>query len=433
MSWDFETDAEFARELEWIEKFVREEIEPLDHVLGSSANIHDPRFTKLVRPLQQIVKDKQLWACHLGPDLGGPGYGQVKLALMNEILGRSHFAPIVFGCQAPDSGNAEILAHYGTPAQKKRYLEPLLNNEIVSCFSMTEPQGGADPKVFTTTAVRDGDEWVISGEKWFSSNARYAAFFIVMAVTDPEVSAYKGMSMFIVPADTPGVEFVRDSGLLGERANSHAYLRYNQVRVPADHILGKPGQAFVVAQTRLGGGRIHHAMRCIGQSKRALDMMCERVISRHTQGSLLADKQMVQEKIADSWIELEQFRLLVLRTAWRIDKYNDYRLVRKDIAAVKAAMPKVLHDIASRALHLHGSLGLSSEMPFAGQVLHSFMLGLADGPTEVHKVTVAKEVLGEYTPSTELFPSYHLPRARAAAEARYREALADIEPANKAA
>lgn len=433
MAWDFETDPEFARELEWIDQFVRDEVEPLDHILDSQADIHDPRFIKLVRPLQQIVRERRLWACHLGPELGGPGYGQVKLALMNEILGRSHFAPIVFGCQAPDSGNAEILAHYGTPAQKKRYLEPLLNNEIVSCFSMTEPQGGADPKVFTTRAVRDGDEWVISGEKWFSSNARYAAFFIVMAVTDPEVSAYRGMSMFIVPADTPGIEFVRDSGLLGERANSHAYLRYNQVRVPADHILGQPGQAFVVAQTRLGGGRIHHAMRCIGQAKRALDMMCERVVSRHTQGTLLADKQMVQEKIADSWIELEQFRLLVLRTAWRIDKYNDYRLVRKDISAVKVAMPKVLHDIASRALHLHGSLGLSSEMPFASQVLHSFMLGLADGPTEVHKVTVAREVLGDYEPSTELFPSYHLPRAREAAEAKYREALAELDAAEKAA
>lgn len=432
MAWDFETDADFARELEWIDQFVREEVEPLDLVLGAQADIHDPRFIKLVRPLQQIVKDKRLWACHLGPELGGAGYGQVKLALMNEILGRSHFAPIVFGCQAPDSGNAEILAHYGTPAQKERYLQPLLNNEIVSCFSMTEPQGGADPKVFTTQAVRDGDEWVITGEKWFSSNARYAAFFIVMAVTDPEVSAYKGMSMFIVPADAPGVEFVRDSGLLGERAASHAYLRYNQVRVPADHILGEPGQAFVVAQTRLGGGRIHHAMRCIGQARRALDMMCERVISRHTQGSLLADKQMVQEKIADSWIELEQFRLLVLRTAWRIDKYNDYRMVRKDISAVKVAMPKVLHDIASRALHLHGSLGLSSEMPFANQILHSFMLGLADGPTEVHKVTVAKEVLGEYKPSTDLFPSYHLPRARAAAQAKFRDALAELDTAEQA-
>src|SRR5690606_16833325 len=265
------------------------------------------------------------------------------------------------------------------------------------------------------------------------SNARYAAFYIVMAVTDPEVSAYKGMSMFIVPADAPGIEIIRHSGLSSESANTHSYIRYNQVRVPADHILGNPGQAFVVAQTRLGGGRIHHAMRCIGQARRALDMMCERVVSRHTQGTLLAEKQMVQEKIADSWIELEQFRLLVLRTAWRIDKLNDYRLVRKDISAVKAAMPKVLHDIAARALHLHGPLGVATEMPFASQVLHSFMLGLADGPTEVHKVAVAREVLGAYQPSTEMFPAYPLPRARAAAEAKYRDVLAQFEAAEKVA
>ncbi|UUZ70672.1 acyl-CoA dehydrogenase family protein [Polaromonas sp. P1(28)-8] len=171
MSWNFETDPEFQTELDWIEVFVREEVEPLEHVLGSPWDIHDPKFKALVRPLQQQVKDRKLWACHLGSELGGPGYGQVKLALMNEILGRALFAPIVFGCQAPDSGNAEILAHYGTPAQKQRYLTPLLAGDIVSCFAMTEPQGGADPKVLTTRAVRDGEDWVISGEKWFASNA----------------------------------------------------------------------------------------------------------------------------------------------------------------------------------------------------------------------------------------------------------------------
>ena len=172
MSWDFETDPAFQLELDWIAQFVQTEVEPLEYVLGSPWNIHDPLFTLLVKPLQQQVKDRQLWACHLGPELGGPGYGQVKLALINEILGRALFAPIVFGCQAPDSGNAEILAHYGTPAQKQRYLTPLLAGEIVSCFAMTEPQGGADPKVLTTAAVQDGGDWVISGQKWFASNAR---------------------------------------------------------------------------------------------------------------------------------------------------------------------------------------------------------------------------------------------------------------------
>src|SRR5713226_4658854 len=169
MAWDFETDPDFQKELDWIDAFVRQEVEPLEHVLGNPYDIHNPRNQKLVRPLQAEVKKRKLWACHLGPNLGGPGYGQLKLALMNEILGRSHWGPIVFGCQAPDSGNAEILAHYGTPGLKKRYLEPLLRNQIVSAFSMTEPAGGSDPTGFVTRAMLDGDQWVISGEKWFSS------------------------------------------------------------------------------------------------------------------------------------------------------------------------------------------------------------------------------------------------------------------------
>ncbi|MFZ9405779.1 MAG: acyl-CoA dehydrogenase family protein [Burkholderiaceae bacterium] len=427
MSWSFETDPEYQRELDWVDAFVRDEVEPLDHVLDSPYNITDPKFVRLVRPLQQRVRERKLWACHLGPNLGGPGYGQVKLGLLNEILGRSAFGPTVFGCQAPDSGNAEILAHFGTEAQKRQYLRPLLDNEIVSCFSMTEPQGGADPKIFTTTAVRDGDDWLISGQKWYASNARYASFLIVMAITDPDAPAYQRMSLFIVPRDAPGLEIVRNVGWGAERAATHGYLNFDRVRVPADAMLGAPGQAFVVAQVRLGGGRIHHAMRTIGEARRALDMMCERAVSRVTQGELLAKKQMVQEKIADSWIELEQFRLLVLRTAWLIDRHNDYKLVRKDIAAVKAAMPKVLHDIASRALHVHGSLGLSNEMPFAQQVLASYFLALADGPTEVHKVTLAREVLGMYKASTDVFPSYHLPRVEAEAQAKYAELLADLE------
>lgn len=432
MAWDFETDDAFQEKLDWVSTFVRAEVEPLDHVLGSQWNVKDPAFLKLVRPLQARVRAQGLWACHLGPELGGQGYGQVKLALMNEILGRSRFGPIVFGTQAPDTGNAEILAHYGTPEQKARFLEPLLANEIVSCFSMTEPQGGADPLVFTTRAELDGDEWVINGEKWFSSNAKWADFLIVMAVSEPEAAPHKRMSMFIVPTDTPGVEIVRDATYVGEPEAGHAYIRYTDVRVPADHILGGRGQAFEVAQTRLGGGRIHHAMRTIGEASRAFDMMCERVVSRFTQGSRLADKQMVQEKIADSWIELEQFRLLVLRTAWRIDKYQDYRKVIRDISAVKVAMPKVLHDIASRALHLHGAYGLSNELPFMALLGSSFMVGLADGPTEVHKIQVAKQTLKTYTPSQSLFPDYHLPAQRDAAMAKFAGQLDELVEAEAA-
>jgi acyl-CoA dehydrogenase len=425
MAWDFETEPEFQEKLDWVETLVREEIEPLDLVLGNPYDKSDTKALDAVRPLQQQVRDRGLWAAHLGPELGGQGYGQLKLALINEILGQSRWAPTVFGCQAPDTGNAEILAHFGTSEQKARYLEPLLNGEISSTYSMTEPHAGADPTLFKTRAERDGAEWVINGEKWFSSNARFASFLIVMAVTNTEVSAYQGMSMFIVPSDTPGVDIIRNVGLGTEREGegSHGYIRYENVRIPQDHLLGEEGGAFAIAQTRLGGGRIHHGMRTVGQCRRAFDMMCERALSRQTRDGPLASMEIVQEQIADSWIELEQFRLLVLRTAWLIDRYQDYRRVRKDIAAVKATMPKVLANIAQRALHLHGALGVSNEMPFVGMLIGAESLALADGPTEVHKVTVARQVLREYKPVDGLWPSAHLPTRRAEARARFAQFL----------
>jgi acyl-CoA dehydrogenase len=404
--WSFANDPEFEPELEWIDKFVRQEVEPLDHILGSQWDIHAPEFKRLVRPLQAKVKARGLWACHLGPELGGKGYGQLKLALMNEKFGRSRFGPIVFGSQAPDTGNSEILAHYGTPAQKTQYLEPLLANEIVSCFTMTEPQGGADALVLQASAVRDGDEWRINGEKWFASNARFASFYIIMAVTSPNAPPHRRMSMFIVDAKTPGIEILRNYGLYGEPEDAHAHVRWTDVRVPADHRLGGEGDAFVVAQVRLSGGRMHHAMRTLAQATRAFEMMCERAVSRFTKGEQLAKKQMVQEKISDSWTELRMFRLLILETAWLADQGHDWKAVRKNVAAVKALMPKILHDVASRALQIHGSLGVSHEMPFAEWVINSFHVGLADGPTEVHKVTVAREVLKDYSPIDTMFPRY---------------------------
>ena len=421
MAWDFQTDPAYQRDLDWVDAFIRESVEPLDHVLGSPYDVQNEQRNRLVRPLQEQVRKRKLWACHLGPELGGQGFGQVKLALLNEIIGRSVFGPTVFGCQAPDSGNAEILAHYGTPEQKTRYLDPLLNNDIVSCFAMTEPQGGADPGVFTTSATRSGAGWRLNGEKWFASNARYCSFFIVMAVTDPQAPLKSRLSAFIVPHEIPGIEIVRNTGYGNAATDTHAYVRFRDVEIPPDHLLGAEGGGFVVAQVRLGGGRIHHAMRTVARARAVFEMMCERVVSRHTKGEVLGEKQMVQEKIADSWIELEQFRLLVLRTAWLIDRNKDYKSVRKDIAAVKAAMPKVLHDIASRALHLHGSIGVSREMPFAHEVLSSYFLGLADGPTEVHKVTLARQVLRNYAPHEELFPDYHLPLVRERAAALYGE------------
>ena len=403
MSWDFETEPEYQAKLDWADEFVREQVEPLD-LIWPDLVFTPPGETvrKVIDPLKQAVRDQGLWATHLGPELGGQGHGAVRLCLLNEILGRSSWAPVIFGCQAPDTGNAEIIAHFGSPEQKERYLRPLLDGEVFSCFSMTEPEGGSDPTQFRTRAVRDGDEWVLNGWKFFSSNAKTAAFVIVMAVTDPGVSPYQGMSMFIVPSDLPGIEIVRSVGLGSEPPGEgdHALIHYRDVRMPAGALLGAENQAFAIAQTRLGGGRIHHAMRTIGQAQKALDMLCERALSRYSHGGKLSEKQFVQGYIADSYAQLTQFRLLVLSTAWKIDKFNDYRKVRKDIAAVKVVMPTVLHDIAQRTLQVHGALGVSNEMPFTKMMNGAAVMGLADGPTEVHMMTVAKQVLRDYQPST---------------------------------
>ncbi|MFE2432689.1 acyl-CoA dehydrogenase family protein [Streptomyces sp. NPDC059373] len=427
MAWDFSTDPEFQHKLDWAHTFVTEEVEPLDLVWPAPANYQPltPERRKVVDPLKQAVRDQRLWACHLGPELGGEGYGQVKLALLNEILGRSSWAPIIFGTQAPDTGNAEILAHYGTQEQKKRYLEPLLSGEIFSCYSMTEPHAGADPAMFTTRAVRDGDDWVIDGWKFFSSNARWSEFLIVMAYTDPEAGPVKGMSMFLVPRDTPGVNIVRNTGLIGETEDegAHALIHYEQVRVPADALLGEEGGAFAVAQTRLGGGRVHHAMRTVGLAQRALDMLCERALSRTTKGTSLSAKQTVQEYIADSYAQLRQFRLFVLNVAWQIDRYQDYKKVRKDIAAIKALTPTVLQDIVRRSIQVHGALGVSNELPLGRMWMQAPVMAIVDGPTEVHKITVARQVLRDYRPSDSQWPSEHLPPKTAAARAKVAAAL----------
>jgi alkylation response protein AidB-like acyl-CoA dehydrogenase len=427
MAWDFSTDPDYQEQLDWVDAFVREQVEPLDFVLPHHGFDHDdPVRQELVPPLQSEVMARGLWATHLGPELGGPGHGQVELGLLNEILGRSNCAPVVFGSQAPDSGNSEVLARYGSPELRARFLEPLLANRVGSAFSMTEPQGGSDPNVFETRAVRDGDSWVINGEKWFSTWARYAAFFIVMAVTDPDAEPRKRHSMFVVPADTPGIEFVRHVGRDWDAWNdgAEAYLRYHDVRVPADHLLGEMGEGFRVAQVRLGGGRVHHAMRAIGLARRMYELMCERAVSRYTQRETLARKQLVREMVADSWIELEQFRLLTLHTAWKIDQCGDYQQVRGDIAAVKATMQKVLHDVTARAIQVHGSLGITNEMPFVRTIVRSFELGLADGPTEVHKMTLAREQLARFEPAPGMFPTAHLPEQRARAREKYAEVLA---------
>jgi len=437
MAWDFITDREFQQKLDWMAEFVRAEVEPLDLLFRAPADPFDPNAKApraAIQPLQRAVREKGLWACHLGPELGGQGYGQLKLALMNEILGRSRFAPVVFGTQAPDTGNAEILARYGSEAQKARYLEPLLAGVIASSYSMTEPQAGADPAQFKVRARLDGEQWVINGDKWFASHADFATFLLVMAITDPDKPVHYGSSMFIVDRNTPGLELIRNVAI-GPRdaigTGVHAYLRFTECRIPKENLLGEVGSGFTIAQSRLGGGRIHHAMRTIGLLKKAFDMMCERALSRVTKGEILAQKQMVQERIADSYTQILQFRLHVLYAAWLLDQAQGYsRLARREIAAIKANMPRVLNDVVYRALHLHGSLGMSNETQLMDMWQVVPEMGIVDGPTEVHKVALAKSVLRDYSPAPGPFPTYFVPDRLAHAQEKYRHILDQTSDVN---
>ena len=427
MAFDFSIEPDFQSDLDWIDDFVRAEVEPLDalfphvHLTYDKAN---ERCQGLVRPLQQRVRDRGLWATHLPPHLGGMGLGNVKLGLINEILGQSIWAPSVFGCQAPDSGNAEVLAHFGTDVQKAQYLQPLLDGKISSTYAMTEPQGGADPGTFTCTAVRDGDEWVINGQKWFASNYPVCSFVIAMVITDTTVPVHRGSSMLLVPKGTKGMDLIRAVGLGDEEIGqgSHGYLQFTECRVPAANLLGDEGTGFQIAQTRLGGGRLHHAMRTVGMCRKAIDMMGERIVSRRTKGAPLADQQSVRHAFADSWIQLEQFRLQVLHAAWQCDLHG-YDKSRHYVAGIKVATPKTMMDIAYRALQLHGSLGASNEMPFNRMMAAGISLGLADGPTEVHKDNLARKLLKDYRPSPGLFPTGHLPTRIDAAKLRYADHL----------
>ena len=408
---DFSIEPEFQEKLDWVIDFVGNRVRPLDYLYDYDADspydIENAPLRKIVRHLQQEVKGRGLWAPHLAPHLGGQGLGAVKLTYMNEIFGVSGFAPVVFGCQAPDTGNSEILAMFGTPEQKKHYLEPLLANDVFSCFAMTEPQGGSDPTNLRCQAIRDGEDWVISGEKFFASNANHAAFMIVMCATDRDAPVHGRATMFIVPTDAPGFEIVRNIGLWTDAPGSggHPWLRFNDVRVPDSARLGPIGEGFTVAQSRLGGGRLHHAQRTIGAVKEMIDMMAEYALSRSSYGELLAEKQAVQEAISRSYIEYLQFRLLVLYTAWMFDQQLEHgREGRKMIAAVKAAMAKIAQDVTTRAVHLHGAIGLSNVMRFGLKMAAALHEGVADGVTELHIGTVSKQLLREYEAAPGHFP-----------------------------
>jgi acyl-CoA dehydrogenase len=429
MPWDFSTEPEFERKLEWMRGFVREQIWPLETLIDE---LGWDGLQRAAKPLQEQVREQGLWAAHLDPELGGQGFGQVKLGLMHEILGSSPIAPLMFGNAAPDSGNSEVLAMAGTAEQKDRYLHPLLAGDLKSAFSMTEPDSaGSDPTLLRTRAVRDGDDWVISGRKWFSTNGSIADFLIVMAVTDPDARPHNRASMFVVDADAPGVNIVRDVATMAHpyeswgRYGNHAEIRYEDVRVPGSALLGAEGAGFLIAQQRLYPGRIHHCMRWLGVGRRAFDMLCERSLYRYAHGSTLGKHGTVQNWIADSEAEMQAARLMTLHAAWKMDTQG-VMAARKDIALIKFYGANVLHDVVDRALQAHGGLGYSTDLPLEAMYRYARAARIYDGPDEVHRASVARQVLRGYEPPADDVPSEFIPARREAARRQFADLLEAI-------
>jgi len=428
MAWDFSTDPVFEEQLEWMRAFVRQEIWPIEAI---QHDIGQVELERIYAPLQRQVKERGLWAAHLPPELGGQGFGQVQLGLMNEILGTSIFAPNAFGCQAPDSGNSEILALAGTDEQKERWLRPLLDGELKSAFSMTEPETpGSDPTQLRTRAVRQPDGgYLLRGHKWFTSNGSIADFLIVMAVTDPDADPHERASMFIVPVDTPGVNLVRDVpnmehpyphfGMLG----GHTEIVYDDVRLGPDALLGNEGEGFLIAQHRLVPGRIHHCMRWLGVAGRAFDMLCERAVYRPVRGGLLRDKQTVQNWIADSAAQMQAARLMTLQAAWKIDRYGS-SAARTDVSLIKVFGAQMLHDVVDRALQAHGGLGYSTDMPLEMLYRYARHARFVDGADEVHRESIARQILRAYEAPEDGVPTEYVPRRREAAQRKFADILA---------
>jgi alkylation response protein AidB-like acyl-CoA dehydrogenase len=384
--------ADVREQRERVRAFMAEHVYPNEPVFERE----DEAADALVRELRTRAKAEGLWAPFIGPEAGGTGKGFLPYAYLNEVIGRSFWAQLVFGCQAPDTGNAEILHLFGTAEQKERFLRPLVAGEIRSFFSMTERDvSGSDPTRLRTSAVRDGEHWLIDGRKWFNTAADGAAFGIVMAVTDPEAEPHRRMSQIVVPTDAPGISIrpIEVMGHLGRGWTTHCEVVYENVRVPVENVLGEPGDGFRIAQKRLGPGRIHHAMRWLGQMQRAFELLCERALSREAFGGPLADKQTVQNWIADSAAEIQSCRLLTLDAAHRIDQGDEARV---EISVIKFYGAKVLHDVVDRAIQVHGAAGVTEDHPLSMFYRQARLARIYDGPDEVHKMTVARRILARY-------------------------------------
>jgi acyl-CoA dehydrogenase len=391
---DFRIDAELAARLDGMRAFVIEQVEPLETLLLAGD------WTKLEVALEERraeVKRQGWWAPNLAEAEGGSGRGLVALGLISEVLGRSPLGHFVFGCQAPDAGNAELLVSHGTPAQRERFLEPLAAGRIRSCFLMTEPEfAGSNPTELGTTAVRDGDEYRINGHKWFATAADGARFGICMAVTDAGADRYRRASMILVETDRPGFVLVRNIPVMGHPGRgffSHGEVRLNDVRVPAANLLGEPGAGFAMAQERLGPGRVHHCMRWLGICRRALDEMIAYALRREVKPGLpLAGLGTIQDWIAESAAEVEAARALVLMTAWTIEQ-EGFRAARERVSMIKYYTANVMQRVVDRALQAHGGLGVTDDRILAFFFREERAARIYDGPDEVHRMAVARRLL----------------------------------------
>jgi acyl-CoA dehydrogenase len=394
---DFEIPSQTRDMLAAMRDFVEQEIYPLEPTVnekgfgGAKAELN---------ALRQKVRDRGWWCPQIHKEHGGMGLSLLEHGMVSEVLGRSPLGHYAFNCQAPDAGNMEILIQFATHDQQERFLKPLLRGDIRSCFSMTEPgRPGSNPTWMETTATKDGDDYVINGRKWFTSSADGAAFAVVMAVTDPDAPPHARASQILVPTDTPGFNFIRNIPIMGHAGadyDSHAEIAYENCRVPRSNLLGAEGAGFLIAQERLGPGRIHHCMRWIGICERSFDLMCRRAASREiAPDRALGTKQIVQAWIAESRAEINASRLMVLQAAWKIDRVGMHE-AREEISCIKFFVADVLLKVIDRAIQAHGALGVTSDTPLAAFLRNERGARIYDGPDEVHKMVVAKRILRNY-------------------------------------
>jgi len=392
---DFKVSEKMQTILEMVDGFMETDVIPLE---GEMLHGDQSSLDEKIRHAQDRVRQMELWAPNHPVEVGGLGLSMLEHGLLTEALGRSPLGHLVFGCQAPDAGNVEIIHKYGTPEQHERFLRPLVEGEVRSCFSMTEPENpGSNPVMMSTTARKDGDDYVINGHKWFSSAADGAAFAVVMAITDPEAPPYSRASMILVPTDTPGFELIRNVSVMGHAGSgysTHGEVSYQQCRVPQANLLGGEGDGFVIAQDRLGPGRIHHCMRWLGIAQRSFEMMCDRANEREIRpgGETLASRQVIQHWVAETAAEISGARLMTLNAAWMIDEVGP-KAARDEIAAIKFTVANVMLRAVDRAIQVHGALGVTDDTILAWWYRHERAARIYDGADEVHKTSLGRRLL----------------------------------------